>query len=260
MAEPRVFIGSSSEQLETARAVKQCLGSDVEAVVWDEAGFALNESTFGALTKMAERFDFAVFVFDADDVAQIRRTEVRTVRDNVVFELGLFIGRLGRGRAFWISAAGTAAPHLPTDLAGITHLTYNRPSPMTREALLAELEQSCEPLRKEFERLGPRTDRTIEELDDVRILCMASAQYEEPKFADDIARIQRNFPPGSITSAHGVSADQFFEYLAGNQRWDLIHLAMFVDVFERHAALAESRRADRRSAENGNTRRRAYAI
>ena len=80
MAEPRVFIGSSSEQLETARAVKQCLGSDVEAVVWDEAGFALNESTFGALTKMAERFDFAVFVFDADDVAQIRRTEVRTVR------------------------------------------------------------------------------------------------------------------------------------------------------------------------------------
>jgi hypothetical protein len=69
-------------------------GSDVEAVVWDEAGFTLNESTFGALTKMAERFDFAVCVFDADDVEQIRRTEVRTVRDDVVFELGLFI-RLG---------------------------------------------------------------------------------------------------------------------------------------------------------------------
>ena len=202
MAEPSVFIGSSTEQLETARALKQCLGSDVEAVVWDEADFALNESTFGALTKMAERFDFAVFVFDADDVAQIRRTEVRTVRDNVVFELGLFIGRLGRGRAFWISAAGTDAPHLPTDLAGITHLTYNRPAAPTREKLLAELERSCEALRREFDRLGPRTDRTIEELDDVRILCMASSQYEEPKFQADIARIQRNFPAGSITSAH----------------------------------------------------------
>jgi predicted nucleotide-binding protein len=123
MAEPSVFIGSSSEQLETARAIKQGLGSDVQAVVWDEADFALNESAFGALSKMAERFDFAVFVFDADDVAQIRRAEVRTVRDNVVFELGLFIGRLGRGRAFWITAEGTAAPHISTDLAGITRLT-----------------------------------------------------------------------------------------------------------------------------------------
>jgi hypothetical protein len=179
---------------------------------------------------MAERFDFAVFVFDADDVAQIRRAEVRTVRDNVVFELGLFIGRLGRGRAFWITAEGTAAPHIPTDLAGITRLTYRKEEATSPQRLLAELERSCQRLRTEFEKLGPRTDRTVEELDDVRILCMASSQYEAPKFAEDIARIQRNFPTGSITSAHGVDADQFFEYLSGNQSWDLIHLAMYVDA------------------------------
>ena len=59
---------------------------------------------------------------------------------------------------------------------------------------------------------------------------MASAQYEEPKFAEDIARIQRNFPPGSITSAHGVNADQFFDYLSGKQPWHIIHLAMYVDA------------------------------
>ena len=230
MAEPSVFIGSSTEHLETARALKQCLGSDVEAVVWDEADFALNESTFGALSTMAERFDFAVFVFDADDVAQIRREKVVAVRDNVVFELGLFIGRLGRGRAFWITAEGAAAPHIPTDLAGITRLTYKKETGASREQLVAELARSCDRLRREFEKLGPRTDRTIAELEDVRVLCVASAQYQEPKFAEDIARIQRNFPPGSITSAHGVNADQFFDYLSGKQPWHIIHLAMYVDA------------------------------
>ena len=53
MAEPTVFIGSSTEQLETAHALKQCLGSEVQVVVWDEADFALTESTFGALLQMA---------------------------------------------------------------------------------------------------------------------------------------------------------------------------------------------------------------
>ena len=37
-------------------------------------------------------------------------------------------------------------------------------------------------------------------------------------------------PLHAITSAHGVNADQFFDYLSGTQSWDLIHLAMYVDA------------------------------
>ena len=100
MPVPTVFIGSSTEQISTARALKAHLDTFAKATVWDEAAFELNTSIFGALLKAADCFDFAVFVFDADDVALIRQSEARTVRDTVVFELGLFTGRMGRGRAF----------------------------------------------------------------------------------------------------------------------------------------------------------------
>src|ERR1700731_3562244 len=39
-----------------------------------------------------DSYDFGVFVFDADDVAVLRDNKTPTVRDNVLFELGLFIG------------------------------------------------------------------------------------------------------------------------------------------------------------------------
>jgi hypothetical protein len=229
VAKPAVFIGSSSKRLSIARALKRCLKPFATATVWDEGALGLNESIFGALVKATDRFDFAVFIFDADDVAMIRRSKVKIVRDNVLFEFGLFTGKIGTGRAFWISARGSSKSHLPTDLAGIIHLSYRKPATGTDESLRLALQDACKQLKDQFDRVGSRTDRTIEELDHVRILCAASVQYSKPEFAKDIEEIQRNFPKGAIESAHGVSARQFFDYFAQGTTWDLIHLAMYVD-------------------------------
>ena len=229
MPKPTVFIGSSTKRLSTARALKQCLEPSATATVWDESALGLNESIFGALVKATDRFDFAVFIFDADDAAMIRRSKVKIIRDNVLFEFGLFTGRIGTGRAFWISARGSSNSHIPTDLAGIIHLSYRKPAKPSDKNLRVALREASEQLKSQFDTVGRRTDRTIEELHHVRILCAASAQYSKPEFAKDIERIQRNFPEGTIESAHGVSADQFFDYLDGGTTWDLIHLGMYVD-------------------------------
>jgi hypothetical protein len=45
---PTVFIGSSSERLKTAHALKTCLDTFVEATVSNDAAFESNESVFGA--------------------------------------------------------------------------------------------------------------------------------------------------------------------------------------------------------------------
>jgi CAP12/Pycsar effector protein, TIR domain len=229
MSRPTVFIGSSREQLPTARALARQLGEFATATVWDRAPFELNQSIFDGLLHAAKDSDYAVFVFEPDDLAVVRDSNLRTVRDNVLFEFGLFVGRIGRERAFWISSHQSNW-HVPTDLDGLTHLVYSRPTADEPAALANALTDAIQQLRKVIEQHGRRTDREFDELDNVKALCVASAEYDEPQFAEDIRHIRENFPPGSITSAHGVDADTLVGYFNSGQHWDIVHLAMYVDA------------------------------
>lgn len=116
---PRIFIGSSVEGLSVAYAIQQNLLHDAETTVWDQGVFELSSTTIESLTKTLSNSDFGIFVFSPDDVVKIRGSESTAVRDNVLFEMGLFIGKLGRERVFFIVPDG-ADIHIPTDLLGVT--------------------------------------------------------------------------------------------------------------------------------------------
>ena len=64
-----------------------------------------------------------MLVFTADDLVTSRGAESATARDNVLFELGLFMGRLGRTSAYaFISDADKLK--IPSDLHGINFATF----------------------------------------------------------------------------------------------------------------------------------------
>lgn len=122
---PRVFIGSSSEGLSIANKVKELLAPDHSVVVWNQGTvFGLGDATLEALERAVLEYDFGVFVFTPDDELHMRGVQKPVARDNVVFELGLFIGRLGRGNAYVVQP-GRGSIALPTDLSGITTATYD---------------------------------------------------------------------------------------------------------------------------------------
>lgn len=123
MPKPNVFIGSSVEGLNVAYAVQQNLMHEAEVTVWDQGVFELSRTTMESLTKVLSESDFAVFVFSPDDLVRIRDLTSPAVRDNVLFEFGLFIGRLGRDRVFFLLPTGGDL-HLPTDLLGVTPGRY----------------------------------------------------------------------------------------------------------------------------------------
>ena len=118
----RVFIGSSSEGKEVARALQYELLPDCEVVLWDQGVFEPGQYTLDALIKEAHRCDFAVLVATPDDTRESRGQTGVVPRDNVILEFGLFAGVLGRERTYVLAAGGVS---LPTDTLGLTRLAFH---------------------------------------------------------------------------------------------------------------------------------------
>lgn len=142
---PRIFVGSSTERLEIAYAIQENLDHDAQITVWTQGIFKLSTTSLDSLMATLDKFDFAIFVFHPDDITQIRDKTFDTVRDNLIFELGLFIGRFGKEKVFFLIPRTVERLHLPTDLLGITPGTYDN----DREDgnLLASLAPFCNKIR-----------------------------------------------------------------------------------------------------------------
>ena len=147
---PKLFIGSSSEALDIARNIQELLRDEAEANVWKEGAFRLSETSIESLVSSLEMYDFAIFVFNPDDISTIRGEEWSAVRDNVIFEFGLFIGSLGRNRVFCLIPEKTEKIRLPSDLAGITSGTYD----INIENLLSALGPFCNQVRRQIKECG----------------------------------------------------------------------------------------------------------
>lgn len=122
---PRIFIGSSTEALDIAYLIQENLEHDSNPTVWTQGIFELSSNSLDDLIEALNNFDFGIFVFKPDDITEMRSNKLNTVRDNVIFELGLFIGKLGKKRVFFVLPDSTKNFHLPTDLLGVTSGKYN---------------------------------------------------------------------------------------------------------------------------------------
>lgn len=157
---PFVFVGSSSASRVIAETVAELLDSDAHVTPWTVA-FELSATSIENLERELSKADFGVFVMTPEDLVFIKNEQHLAVRDNVVFELGLFMGQLGRGRCFMIvpkepgvGAQVEVKTHLPTDLAGITYATYDAGWP---DGIPAILVPACNKIKRQMGRVGRRS-------------------------------------------------------------------------------------------------------
>jgi hypothetical protein len=115
---PKIFIGSSTQGYPIAEKVKNCLSSIGDCYLWkDEGVWEVNYSTFDNLLRMVKFFDFGVFVATADDLTQTADGKiVIEPRDNVILEMSLYLGAMGKDKSFLLVENGIK---LPSDFSGI---------------------------------------------------------------------------------------------------------------------------------------------
>jgi hypothetical protein len=114
---PKIFIGSSTAGYEIAEKVKIHLSRIGDCFLWKDAGvWEPNRSTFDNLLRMANYFDFGIFVATADDLTLTNDKMVIEPRDNVILEMALFLGAMGRDKSFLLVEGGIK---LPSDFNGI---------------------------------------------------------------------------------------------------------------------------------------------
>jgi len=150
---PVLFVGSSKESLPIARGVQRGLSHDhVVVTVWTDHVFGASHFAIDDLAAQILKADFAALVLGPDDRIITRTRESDAPRDNVVFELGLFMGALTRERTFMVIPRGSDLK-IPSDLLGLTPLEY---IPGTRDHLRQGLTVALEELRRSIVRQGAR--------------------------------------------------------------------------------------------------------
>ena len=117
---PRLFVASSTESIDIAYAVQENLDREMEVTVWTQGIFELSQTALASLYGLTGRVDAAAFVFSPNDEAFVRGKLQPAVRDNVVFELGLFVGALGPDKCFVLKPRSFTALNFPSHQMGIT--------------------------------------------------------------------------------------------------------------------------------------------
>lgn len=148
----KIFIGSSKEGSGVAEIVKKQIDDKcshwLKPVTWcDNNVFNLNQSTLHSLIRNSRKHEYGIFIATRDDFLIKRWKKNKTMRDNVLFELGLFLGSLGFTRIFLIAERKIG---LPSDYAGITISIFDKKKKNSLENEIDKILKTIEKTKDNF--------------------------------------------------------------------------------------------------------------
>jgi predicted nucleotide-binding protein len=156
---PVVFLGSSKEGLPLLEAAQVLLEEDCELIPWTTMVGA-SDFPLLALLDQLEQFEFAILLLTPDDVAISRKRRQQAPRDNLIFEVGLLMGRLGRKCVFMVADRATQQK-LPSDWQGLTLVTFHQPTAGTLEAALGP---ACARIKRAISDHRRRSEKAVVDL------------------------------------------------------------------------------------------------
>lgn len=147
-----IFIVASKANLAMAREIQNRLaGDNVSVTLWTDGTFHSAQTSVESLLTTLKGSDFAVLLTAPAASSGEPAARNGDDRDNLVFELGLFTGLLGRERTFVVKPRDEEI-HIPTHLMGFAPLEY---TPGPPETLAERMNPVCNDLGRTVRLLGP---------------------------------------------------------------------------------------------------------
>ena len=183
---PHAFIGSSKESLEIATTIQEILQEDVVSRVWTDDVFKPGQFSLESLLNVIDDFSYAIFVFSPEDIAIIRDQQFMVVRDNLIFEYGMFVSKLGRERTFFLTPKNTDGVHLPSDFEGLEPVKIQYQT----NDLVTSLSPACNLIRRRIKELEAEGKHIIFSREQYRLFLKAKRSLileAQSFFRNDIA-------------------------------------------------------------------------
>jgi CRP/FNR family cyclic AMP-dependent transcriptional regulator len=118
---PHIFLGSTKEAMPVMHALQRALVGDwAKLQPWDGDIFQASSTTIESLEQTFKQSDFAILVAGDEDWTISRGTRKASPRDNIILEIGLGMGAIGRSRTYIVTPRRPmGAVKWPSDLFGI---------------------------------------------------------------------------------------------------------------------------------------------
>ncbi len=148
----KLFIGSSNEGYSIAKKLQEGIHSElgewIECNVWKDGKiFAFNNGTLDSLMRASRRYDYGILVATKDDIVESRDSTSFAPRDNVILEIGMFLGSLGLTRAFLLIDKGSK---LPSDYNGVTVPRFESNVEGSLDIAIEEIKQALKSSQNTF--------------------------------------------------------------------------------------------------------------
>jgi hypothetical protein len=207
-----VFIASASEGLAVAEGVRSQIQRDgaFEVQLWNEGTFKPSLTYIESLEGALDRSDFAVLTLTPDDKSISRGESTMAPRDNVLFEMGLFMGRLGRQRTYFVRDKRHDLK-IPTDLLGVNPVEFETAE---NRSLDDVLEAACAPLLSRMKELGRRQKAEFDDEIEIRraeqfVDRIAGAWWERVSSPTDVKVSFFRIVPDHVTHTVRMEGDAF---------------------------------------------------
>lgn len=218
---PKIFIASSVEGHDVAYDMQELLEFDAECTVWDQDVFKPSSNALSDLISISKKSDFGIFVFSFEDYTEIRGEGKYTVRDNVLFEFGLFAGTIGVENCFIVMPREIKNHHISTDLLGITTLKYNN----TRDDhnLKSALGPAANQIKKQIKKFIPKkqiSELLSQQIENVALNSFYANRDDYSKYRLDASTIDRYISTANnsiiivgISLSTGIQFDNICDFI-----------------------------------------------